>query len=330
MRAAYYDRQGRAHDVLKVGELPDPEPGHGEVRVRVHMSGLNPSDTKRRGGFTGAPMNFPRIVPHQDGAGVIDRVGPGVPVSRLAERVWIYEAQIGRAAGTAAQYSVVPSINAVPLPEGVSFEVGACLGVPAMTAHRSLFADGDLRGRRVLVQGGAGAVGTAAILLAKWAGAWVATTISRPEQEVIARDAGADLILNRYTDDVAERVRQATGNAGIDRVVDVNLVANIEVDLACLAPNGTISAFATDRSDAVLSFPFLNAMLRGVVLRFIFVYGMPDEARNDAIREINACLAGGAYSPAIGMRLPLEQIADAHDAQDSGGVVGKILVETGV
>jgi NADPH:quinone reductase-like Zn-dependent oxidoreductase len=157
----------------------------------------------------------------------------------------------------------------------------------------------------------------------------VATTISRAEQEEIARDAGADLILNRQTDDVAGLVRQATGNAGIDRVVDVNLVANIEVDLACLAQNGTVSAFATDRSDAVLSFPFLNAMLRGVVLRFIFVYGMPDEARGNAIREINACLAAGAYSPAIGMRLPLEQIADAHDAQDSGSVVGKILVEMG-
>src|SRR5277367_4893463 len=277
MKAAYYDRQGPAREVLIVGELPDPQPEPGQVRVKVHVSGLNPSDIKGRSGFAGAPMRFPRIVPHQDGAGVIDRVGSGVPESRIGERVWLYEAQIGRPAGTAAEYTIVPSINAVPIPDGIPFDVAACLGVAAMTAHRCLFADGDLRDRWVLVTGGAGAVGTAAILLAKWAGAHVATTVSRAEQEAVARRAGADVIINRRTDDVPARIREATANAGVARIVDVNLVDNLPADLGCLAPNGVVSAYATDDPDAIMSVPFLPAMLRGIVFRFVYVYGMPAE-----------------------------------------------------
>jgi len=327
MKAAYYDRQGPAREVLVVGELPDPEPGPGQVRVRIHVSGLNPSDIKGRSGFAGAPMRFPRIVPHQDGAGVIDRVGAGVPESRIGERVWLYEAQIGRPTGTAADYTVVPSINAVALPDGVPFDVGACLGVAAMTAHRCLFADGALRGRWVLVTGGAGAVGSAAILLAKWAGAHVATTISRPEQEAVVRRAGADVIINRRTDDVPARVLEATANAGVARIVDVNLVDNLAADLACLAPNGTVSAYATEHPDAILSVPFLPTMLRGFVFRFVFVYLMPVEAHNDAIRDINDCIAAGAYRPAIARCLPLDRIAEAHEAQASGGVIGKIVIQ---
>jgi len=327
MKAAYYDRQGPAREVLIVGELPDPQPGPGQVRVKVHVSGLNPSDIKGRSGFAGAPMRFPRIVPHQDGAGVIDRVGSGVPESRIGERVWLYEAQIGRPAGTAAEYTIVPSINAVPIPDGIPFDVAACLGVAAMTAHRCLFADGDLRDRWVLVTGGAGAVGTAAILLAKWAGAHVATTVSRAEQEAVARRAGADVIINRRTDDVPARIREATANAGVARIVDVNLVDNLPADLACLAPNGVVSAYATDHPDAIMSVPFLPAMLRGIVFRFVYVYGMPAEAHSDAIGDINACLAAGAYHPEIAIRLPLDRIAEAHEAQASGKVIGKILIE---
>ena len=312
-----------------VGTLPDPEPGPGEVRVRVHVSGLNPTDTKKRGGFAGASMGYSRIIPHQDGAGVIDRVGPGVPESRVGERVWVYEAQFGRAGGTAAQYSVVPSMQAVTLADEIPFEVGACLGIPGMTAHRCLFADGDPRGLRVLVHGGGGAVGTAAILLAKWAGAWVATTISRPEQEAVARTAGADLVINRRTEDVPARVRQATKNAGVNRIVDVNLVANVEIDMACLANNGTVSAYATEGPGSVLSVPFLSAMMQGFVFRLVLVYVMPEQAHRDAVRDVNACLAAGMYRPVIGMRVPLSRIAEAHVAQESGSVVGKILVEPG-
>ena len=327
MKAAFYDKQGPACDVLIIGELPDPEPRYGEVRVRIAVSGLNPTDIKTRTGFAGMPMPFPRIVPHQDGAGVIDRIGQGVPESRLGERVWIYEAQTGRAAGTAAQYVVVPAGNAVALPNGVPFDVAACLGIPALTAHRCLFADGDLRGRKVLVHGGAGAVGTAAILLAKWAGAWVATTVSRSEQEEVASGAGADLVINRRTQDVAAVVRQATDNAGVDRIVDVDLIANLEIDLACLAPSGVVSAYATEEPSAMLSIPFLRAMFGGFVFRYVFVYSMPDEARREAIKDVNACLSAGAYHPVIGMRVPLERLAEAHEALETGRVCGKIVVE---
>lgn len=330
MKAAYYDHQGPARDVIQLGDLPDPEPGPGEVRVRIHVSGLNPSDTKTRGAFGGRPMGFPRIVPHQDGSGVIDRVGPGVPEARRGERVWLYEAQFGRAFGTAAQFTVIPAAKAVPLPEGVSFETGACLGVPALTAHRCLFADGDLRGRWVLVQGGAGVVGTAAILLAKWAGAFVAATVSRSEQEKVAREAGADLIINRQTEDIAARIKDATHGKGVDRIVDVNLKANLGIDMACLALDGTVSAYATDDPAAVIPIPFVPAMQRGFNFRFMLVYTMSEEAHRQAVREVTACLKAGAYRPVIGLRLPLERIIEAHEAQDSGRMIGKILLDPGV
>lgn len=311
MQAVYYERQGA--------------PGPGEVRVRISVSGLNPTDIKTRTGFAGAPMGFPRIIPHQDGAGIIDQIGEGVPQGRLGQRVWIFEAQTGRAGGTAAGFTVVPSANAIPLPEGVSFDVGACLGIAAMTAHRCLFADGDIRGRRILVHGGAGAVGTAAILLAKWAGAWVATTVSWPEQADVARRAGADLVLIRRHEDVASRIRAAVAD-GVDRIVDVDLISNLGTNMACLAPSGVMCGYATEEPGAVLSIPFLKTMFQGFVFRFVFVYSMPEAARRQAIAEISACLASGVYLPEIGRRFPLSKIVEAHETQEQHAAIGKILV----
>lgn len=325
MRAAYYDRQGPADEVLYVAELPAPQPGPGEVRVRVHMSGLNPTDLKARTGFS-APMPFPRIIPHQDGAGVIDAVGDPEEVGRIGQRVWIYEAQYGRASGTAAAFVVVPAGHAVPLPDDVSFEVGASLGIPALTAHRCLFADGDINGRRVLVQGGAGVVGTAAVLLAKWAGAWVAATVMNAEQAIIARAAGADLVLDRLNDDVASAINAHTRNAGVDRIVEVNVKANLDLDLACLASGGVISAYATAQATDELSLPLLRAMVHGCVLRFVYIYSVPQEAKNNAIRDITACLASGAYSPHVGLKVDLQKIAEAHQALEAGSVMGKVLI----
>ena len=327
MHAAFYDRQGPAHDVLQVGEVATPDPGPGEVRVRVHASAVNPSDTKSRSGWGGAPMPFPRIIPHQDGAGVVDAVGAGVPASRVGERVWIYEAQRGRAGGTAAEFTVVPAIQGVLLPEGIGFDVGACLGVPALTAHRCLFADGPVTGRVVLVQGGAGAVGLAAVLLARWAGARVLATVSRPEQAAAAEAAGAHVVINRRTEDVAARVRAATGGAGADRIVDVDLAANFEQDLACLASNGVVSAYASTSPDAAASVPVRRTMMQNAVVRTVFVYGMGAQAHADAVRDVTACLAAGAYRPVIGVRLPLDRVAQAHDAQDAGTTVGKIVLD---
>jgi len=325
MKAAFYERQGPAHEVLCVAELPDPRPGPGEVRVRVHVSGLNPTDLKARTGFSSA-MPYPRIIPHQDGAGVIDAVGDPNEAGRVGQRVWIFEAQYGRPAGTAADYVVVPSAQAVPLPDNASFEVGASLGIPALTAHRCLFADGDIRGKNVLVQGGAGVVGTAAILLAKWAGAWVAATVMNEAQATVARAAGADLVLDRLNDDVATAIKARTGNAGVDRIVDVNVKANLDIDMACLAPGGVISSYAMSHADDALALPLLSAMMHGCVLRFVFIYTVPMAAKIQAIRDINACLASGDYAPHIGMKVELDKIADAHVALESASVVGKVLV----
>jgi NADPH:quinone reductase-like Zn-dependent oxidoreductase len=332
MRAAFYSRRGPAHEVLDVGDLPTPQPGPGEVRVRVHASAVNPSDTKARSGWGGnAPLPFPRVVPHQDGAGIVDAVGAGVDAARVGERVWVYEAQWQRPSGTAAEYTTVPAHKAVALPDDVGFDVGACLGIPAMTAHRALFADGPVTGRAVLVQGGAGAVGTAAILLARWAGARVITTVSRPAQAAVAEAAGAHVVVNRRTEDVAARVREATrdvnGGAGVDRVVEVDLAANLDADLACLAPNGVVSFYASPAPDAAAQFVVRRAMSQNAVLRGFLVYTMGDEAHRAAVRDVTACLAAGAYRPAIAERLPLDRIADGHELQDSGRAVGKIVFD---
>lgn len=325
MRAAFYERQGPADEVLCVAELPIPQPGPGEVRVRVHVSGLNPTDLKARTGFSSA-MPYSRIIPHQDGAGVIDAVGDSKDASRLGQRVWIYEAQYGRPTGTAAEYVVVPSAQAVPLPDNVSFDVGASLGIPALTAHRCLFADGDIQGKNVLVQGGAGVVGTAAILLAKWAGAWVVATVMNEAQAAVARAAGADLVLDRLNDDVAAAINARTGNAGVDRIVDVNVKANLDIDMACLAPGGVISSYAMTHATDALTLPLLSAMVHGCVLRFVYIYSVPVAAKVQAISDINACLASGNYAPHIGMRVELEKIADAHNALESASVMGKVLI----
>ena len=328
MRAAFYDRQGSAKEVLSIGELPDPQPGAGEVRIRVVASGINLSDIKTRTGFGGKPMPFPRIVPHQDGAGIIDAVGPGVPTSRVGERVWVYMAQWGRAFGTAAELVVIPSAQAVRLADSVSFEIAASLGVPAMTAHRCLFADGDLRGKRVLIQGGAGAVGNAAILLAKWAGAWVAATVSREEQAEVARAAGTDLVVNRREEDVAAAVRSATGGHGVDRIVDVDISANIEVAIASLARDGVVSAYSTESPDAKLTIPFFPALLGGFSFRFVYVYTMPEAAMRQAAEEVSACAASEAYAPLIAKTYALDEVAEAHELQESGKAIGKVLVRS--
>jgi NADPH2:quinone reductase len=327
MKAVYYERKGTAAQVLKLGDLPDPEPAAGEVRVKVHFSGINPTDTKARGGWDGnREMPFPRVTPHQDGSGVIDKVGAGVPQTRVGERVWLYEAQRLRPFGTAAEYTTVPSENAVRLPDGASFETGACLGVPAMTAHRCLFQDGGIQGQSVLVSGGGGAVGHAAIQLAKWAGARVVTSVSRPEQEKIAGEAGADLVVNRKQEDVAARIREFTRGAGVDRVVEVAFEANLDLNRAVLKPNGVISTYSSGAPDSAPLIPFMPVMRQGLTMHFILVYVMPREAHWAAARDTNAAIEARRYRPHIARIYGLDQVAEAHEAQDSGATVGKILV----
>lgn len=328
MKAAWYERKGPAREVLQVGTLPDPEAGPGQVRVRVQSSAVNPSDTKGRSGFGGnLAMPYPLIVPHQDGAGVIDAVGPGVAASRVGERVWIYEAQRGRAFGTAAELVVIPAEQAIRLPEGFNFDVGACLGIPAMTAHRCLFMDGAIQGQTVLVAGGAGAVGQAAIQLARWAGARVVTTVSRPDQQAIATHAGAHLVFNRKEAGLAERIRAAAGE--IDRVVEVAFEANLDLNRAVLRTNGVIAAYASGAADSTPRIPFSPVMAQGLTMHFVLVYVMPAEAHHAAARDITACLTADRYRPHIAQRFRLEDIALAHEAQESGKAIGKLIVEIG-
>ncbi|HUL91320.1 MAG TPA: NADPH:quinone reductase [Burkholderiales bacterium] len=327
MKAVYYEKKGPAAKVLVAGELPEPQPAPGEVRVKVRVSGINPTDTKLRGGWDGAmEMPYARIVPHQDGAGVIDRVGAGVPQARVGERVWIYEAQRGRAFGTCAEYVSIPAEHAVPLPEGASFETGACLGIAGMTAHRCLFQDGGIQGQTVLVAGGGGAVGHAAIQLAKWSGARVVATVSRAEQEKIAREGGADLVVNRKSGDPAETIRAFTRGAGLDRVVEVAFEANLELNRAVLKANGVIATYSSGPPDSAPRIPFTAVMRQGITVHFILVYVMPREAHQLAARDLNAALEAGRYRPQVARVFKLAETAAAHEAQESGATVGKLLV----
>jgi len=327
MRAAWFERKGPAKDVLVVGEMPEPTPGVGDVRVRVQVSGLNPSDTKTRGGFGGnKTMEFPRIIPGQDGAGVIDAVGAGVPESRIGERVWIFEAYRGRPFGTCADYVVVPSTHAVQLPDSIDFDTGAGLGVPALTAHRCLFADGPIHGRTVLVHGGGGGVGNSAIQIARWAGAHVITTVSRSAQADAARTSGAHTIVDRTREDVVKAVRESTRGRGVDRIVDVDLGQNLATNLGVLKVGGAIATYFSSAVDAP-QFPFFPLMINCITVHFVLVYTMSAQAHSDAIRDTTACLESGAYRTLVGARFPLTGTAEAHEAQDSGQVVGKILID---
>jgi NADPH2:quinone reductase len=323
----WFERKGPAREVLVCGEMPDPAPGIGEVRVRVHVSGLNPTDTKTRGGWLGnTAMPFPRMITGQDGAGVIDQVGPAVPESRLGQRVWLYEAYLGRPFGTHAEYVVVPARQAVPLPAAIDFTTGAGLGVPAITAHRCLFADGPIHGRTVLVQGGGGGVGNAAIQIARWAGARVLATVSRDAQADAARAAGAQVVINRKTDAVVETVRRETSGRGVDRIVEVAFDENIKADADMLAVGGSIATYSAGPVPTP-PVPFFTLMRNSHTVHFVLVYTMGEHAHEVAVRDVTACLEAGAFTTHVGARFPLDRTAEAHEAQDSGQVVGKILID---
>src|SRR6266851_4058323 len=289
MRAALYESYGAARDVLRVADVDRPEPGPGEVLVKVASSGVNPTDWKSRSGATPRPINGFQI-PHHDGAGVIEAVGDGVDPARAGQRVWLWLAAAGRRWGTAAEWTVVPQDQAVPLPDGASLELGASLGVPAMTAHWCVFADGPVDRQTVLVAGGAGAVGHFAIELAARAGARVIATASGPEKAELARKAGAAHVVNYRDADAADQIRAAAGRT--DRVIEVALGANLALDLAVARPGSMIVTYAAEPADPVL--PVRGCMTANVTLRFILLYGVPREALRRAVADISAALAEGA------------------------------------
>ena len=327
MRAAFYRQTGPAAEVLDIGTLPDPAPAPDEVLVRVHASGINPADVKRRAGWGGAQMSHDLVVPHCDGAGVIEATGAGVPSARRGTRVWLYNAQggyaqTGRAFGTAAELIALPSAQAVPLPDGLSFEQGACLGVPALTAHRCVFADGTVDGQTVLVQGGAGVVGHLAVQMARIGGARVLATVSNSDAAAHARKAGADAVINRHHEDVAERVLALTDHRGVDRIIEVDFAANMDTDTRCLRENGTVASFSCS-SDPSPTLPYYQFAAKGLNLRFIQGFSLPDAARHEAIAFIDRHAA--SLEIAIGAVFGLEEIAKAHRRVETGGIGNTVV-----
>lgn len=327
MRAAWYERMGPAREVLNLGELPMPEPGHGELLIRIEASGVNPHDTKRRSGWLGPAMYAPRVVPHSDGAGTIAALGGGVRGLGVGDRVFIYRAGSARPGeGTAAQYVVVPQANAVRLPDALSFAEGACLGVPAFTAYHATLSDGPVSGQRVLVQGGAGAVGVVAVELARWSGAEVIATVSSADKAAIATAAGADHVIDYTREDVAARVMEITRNAGVDRIVEVDFGANVAVDGAVIAENGTVASYSSTRvREPVL--PYYAFGLKGVRLHFVQGMNMRRDIREAGARTIVALLERGMLKPRIAKRFPLNDIAAGHECVESGHLIGNIVVE---
>jgi NADPH:quinone reductase len=320
VKAALYDRNGPAAEVLRVEDVARPEPGPGEVRVKVAVSGVNPTDYKSRRGSTPRPIDGFQI-PHHDGAGVIDAVGEGVDPARVGERVWVWLAAAGRRWGTAAEWTVVPARQAVALPDGVSLELGASLGVPAMTAHWCVFADGPVAGQTVLVAGGAGAVGHFAIQLAARGGATVVATASGPHKADLARQAGAAHVVNYRDHDAAAQVRAVAGH--VDRVIEVALGTNLGLDLAVLRHGSTIVSYAAEATDPVV--PIRACMTANVVLRFVLLYGVASAALDKAVTDISAALTEGALTELPVHRYPLPDIVAAHEAAEADPV-GKVLV----
>lgn len=309
--------------MLEVTEIDTPTPGPGEVRVKVVYSAVNPTDWKARRGSRGPDMPFPYVVPNQDGSGVIDMVGPGVDERRLGERVWMWFAAAGRQHGTAAEYVCLPEHQAVRLPDNASLELGACLGVPAMTAHRCLFWDGPIDGKTILVAGGAGAVGHYTIELAKRAGAKVVATVSSEEKAEMARAAGADAVVNYRSDGAIAAIR-GVAPGGVDRIVELALTTNLELDLAVIAPGGTIVTYTQQRPDP--SIPVIRLMSANLTLRFMLLYGVPTDALTEAVDHVCDAVEEGALTELPLVRFTLDDIAAAHAAVEAKAV-GKVVIE---
>ena len=320
MRAAYYEKNGST-DVLHVGEVDTPQPGPGEVRIKLKTSGVNPSDVKTRAG-TARKIAFPRVIPHSDGAGEIDAVGEGVAKSRIGERVWTWNGQWKRPFGTAAEYIVLPEIQAVKLPDAISFEAGACLGIPALTAWHAIDIAGTKSGMTVLIAGGAGAVAHYAIQFAKARGAFVLTTVSSPEKAKLAMDAGADVAIDRKTEDVGARVMALT-KGGVDAVIELDLTANAALLPQTLRPRGTLVVYGTGPQ---VQFPGSFCLVNNVTVKFLLVYELTADERARAVDEITRMLRRTGSSTMSRRPYPLAEIVAAHQAVESGKVAGNVVM----
>lgn len=322
MKAAWYEENGPARKVLVVGELPKPELLQGEVLVRVIASGVNPSDVKSR---AGRPMVGPRVIPHSDGAGVIKKVGPGVSPERIGQRVWIWNAQWRRANGTAAEYVALPERQAIRLPDNTGFNEGACLGIPALTAIRALTVDGSVLGKRVMITGGAGAVGSYAIQMAKLLGAAeIITTVSSGVKGEIARRLGADHVIDYKTEDVPARIKAITSGAGVDRVIEVDAAGNIHYLPQIIAKDGNYVVYGSGKNS--IPFEFGPMIVVGAAVRFFIVYELGDAVRESCSNALNAYLQAGLLKHSVSQSYSIDEIADAHEAVESGKVTGNVVI----
>ncbi|MEV7892449.1 NADPH:quinone reductase [Streptomyces sp. NPDC002817] len=322
MFASWYDQQGPAADVLRVGELPDPHPGPGEVRVRVTVSGVNPGDTKKRRGWLSSSMPYARVIPHSDAAGVIDEVGDGAGAHRVGERVWLYGAQSYRPFGTAAQYTVVPEQQAVRLPDHLGDELGTSLGIPGITAHRAVFADGPVDGRIVLVHGVLGGVGSLTAQLARWGGATVIGTVRRSGDLGHVDATAVSHAVALDAENPAAAIR-AYAPDGVHRVVEVSVSANADLDNAVTAPDAVIAAYGTHADRTEL--PFWPLLFNNIILRLLGSDDFPADAKRQAARDLTAAAAVGAVTVGVADSYPLEDVAKAHDCIDAGGR-GRVVV----
>ncbi len=322
MRAAWYEKQGSAREVLNVGEMPDPIPAPGEVRIRIAASGINPGDIKKRQDAFGYGMAYPRVIPHSDGAGRMDRIGAGVPSEWIGRPVWCYGAQSYRPFGTAAEFTVVPVAQVAPLPADVSMDQGACLGIPGITAHRAVHIAGAVKGLTVLVQGAAGAVGMCAVQLARYAGARVIGTIRSPEEEPAARRAGAHDVL-RNDQEMRTRVK-ALAPDGVDHIVEVAFGANIDADVELLKLGGSVAAYATNIE--VRKIPFWQMVFKNIRLFFLGSDDFPKDAKIAAARDLNGALEAGWSGFEIAERVPLAEIARAHELVEHPVRPGRVVV----
>jgi NADPH2:quinone reductase len=324
MLAGWYEKGGAAEKVIEVGEMETPRPAAGEVLIRLRASGINPSDYKKRG--ASASLEFPRVVPHSDGAGIVEALGAGVSDFHAGDRVWVFNAQWKRAMGTAAQFIALPAPLVRPLPQNASFVEGACFGIPAMTGYRAVFADGPVKGKTIYVPGGTGRVGAYAVQFAKWGGARVIASVSGDEKAKIARELGADVVLNRQKGDLETAILAATDNAGVDRIAEVEFAGNLPLDEKILAEHGTICSFGAGRSPkAELSISGRRA--RNMSIRFIFVYLLDEAARIETCAGINKAASEGALQHRIAATFPLRDLAKAHAFAEAQTGTGHVVVE---
>jgi NADPH2:quinone reductase len=322
MRAAYYEKNGPAAEVLHVGEVETPQPGPGEVRVKLKTSGVNPSDVKTRAGMA-RKIAFPRVIPQSDGAGVIDAVGEGVARSRVGERVWTWNGAWKRPFGTAAEYIVLPEAQAVRLPDAVSFEAGACLGIPALTAWHAIDIAGAKSGATLLIAGGAGAVSHYAIQFAKARGANVLTTVSSREKAKVAREAGADVTIDYKTENVGERVMALT-KGGVDAVIELDLTANAALLPSVLRPYGTVVVYGTGPQ---VQFPGSFCLVNNITVKFMIVYELTVDARTRAIEDITRMMEAGRLMHNVAATFPLADIVKAHETVEQGKAIGNVVME---